>query len=82
MEKINIALLAGGWSGERDISIKSGEAVYNALDKKKYSVTRYDPRDDLASSIQHPETRNQHHHRITNKHLLQNLTHLLSLQPI
>ncbi|MBW2608742.1 MAG: D-alanine--D-alanine ligase [Deltaproteobacteria bacterium] len=51
MEKTNIAVLAGGWSGEREISIKSGEAVYNALDKEKYNVTRYDPRDDLASLI-------------------------------
>ena len=46
-KKIEIALLAGGWSGERDISIKSGESVYRALDKNKYNVTRYDPRDDL-----------------------------------
>jgi len=55
MEKINIALLAGGWSGEREISIQSGDAVYNALDKKKYNVTRYDPRDDLTSLIKEKE---------------------------
>lgn len=46
-KKIEIALLAGGWSGERDVSIKSGDTVYKALDKDRYNVTRYDPRDDL-----------------------------------
>ena len=50
-KKIEIALLAGGWSGERDISIKSGDAVYRALDKNRYNVTRYDPHDDLESLI-------------------------------
>jgi D-alanine-D-alanine ligase len=50
-KKIEIALLAGGWSGERDISIKSGDAVYRALDKNRYNVTRYDPRDDLEPLI-------------------------------
>ena len=47
MGRLRIALLSGGWSGEREISLKSGEAVYLALDKQKYDVTRYDPRDDL-----------------------------------
>ena len=51
MGKINLALLAGGWSGEREISLQSGEAVYRALDKRKYNVTRYDPRDDLVTLI-------------------------------
>ena len=50
-KKIEIALLTGGWSGERDVSIKSGDAVYKALDKDRYNVTRYDPRDDLESLI-------------------------------
>lgn len=47
MNKIRIALLAGGWSGERDVSLKSAEAVYNALDKSKYDVSVYDPQDSL-----------------------------------
>lgn len=51
MGKINLALLAGGWSGEREISLQSGDAVYRALDKRKYNVTRYDPRDDLVTLI-------------------------------
>ena len=55
MRKIGIALLAGGWSGEREISIKSGEAVYRSLDKSKYNVTLYDPRDDLELLIKDRE---------------------------
>jgi len=47
MTKINIAVISGGWSREKDISIKSGYAVYNALDKDKYNVTTYDPSRDL-----------------------------------
>lgn len=45
--KKNIALLAGGISSEREVSLKSGEQVYQALDKSKYSVRRYDPKSDL-----------------------------------
>ena len=52
MGKLRIGLLAGGWSGEREISLKSGEAVYKALDRDKYEVTRYDPREDLSALIE------------------------------
>jgi D-alanine-D-alanine ligase len=52
MDRIKIALLAGGWSGEREISLKSGRAVYQALDKGKYDVAMYDPRDDLQALIE------------------------------
>jgi D-alanine-D-alanine ligase len=45
--RIRIAVLAGGWSGEREVSLKSGKAVYDALNREKYRVTLYDPRDDL-----------------------------------
>jgi D-alanine-D-alanine ligase len=55
MGKINIALLAGGWSNEREISLKSVEYVYKALDKQKYNVTRYDPSDDLTDLIKKKE---------------------------
>ncbi len=51
MAELTIALLAGGWSGEREVSLNSGEAVYQALDQGKYKVTRYDPRDDLGRLI-------------------------------
>ena len=47
MQKIRLALLSGGNSSERDVSLKSGDQVYAALDKNKYDIRRYDPRDDL-----------------------------------
>ena len=49
--KIRIAVLAGGWSGEREVSLKSGKAVYAALNRERYDVTIYDPRDDLGVLI-------------------------------
>lgn len=47
MKKLRLALIAGGKSSEREVSLKSGEQVYQALDKSKYEIRRYDPRDDL-----------------------------------
>lgn len=49
--KNRIAVLAGGWSGERQVSLKSGKAVYEALNRERYGVTLYDPRDDLETLI-------------------------------
>jgi D-alanine-D-alanine ligase len=51
MQKITVALLSGGISSERDVSIKSGNEVYKALNKDKYEVIRYDPKTDLAKMI-------------------------------
>lgn len=47
MEKLTVALLSGGISSEREVSINSGNQVYDALDKDKYEVLRYDPKTDL-----------------------------------
>ncbi len=47
MKKINLALLSGGISSEREISLKSGDQVFDALDKEKYDIVRYDPKNDL-----------------------------------
>jgi len=47
MPKTKIALLLGGVSGERDVSLKTGEKIYEALDKNKYEIFKYDPRTDL-----------------------------------
>jgi len=47
MKKLTIALLAGGISSEREISLQSGDQVYEALDKKKFDIIRYDPKTDL-----------------------------------
>ena len=49
--KIKVAVLAGGWSGEREVSLKSGKGVYAALNRERYDVTIYDPRDDLGVLI-------------------------------
>ncbi|MBW2072488.1 MAG: ATP-grasp domain-containing protein, partial [Deltaproteobacteria bacterium] len=51
MAKLTVALLSGGRSAERQVSLKSGEQVYQALDKKKYEVRHYDPRDDLLQLV-------------------------------
>ncbi len=45
--KIRIAVLSGGWSKERSVSINSGKAVLGALDKGKYEIVSFDPKDDL-----------------------------------
>ncbi len=51
MKKIRLALLSGGNSSEREVSLKSGDQVYAALDKTKYDIRRYDPRSDLGLLI-------------------------------
>lgn len=51
MNKINVALLSGGISSEREVSIKGGDQVLDALDKAKYNITRYDPKYDLAKLV-------------------------------
>ncbi len=45
--RVHIALLAGGNSGEREVSLKGAATVAAALDKEKFQVTRYDPCTDL-----------------------------------
>jgi D-alanine-D-alanine ligase len=47
MGKMRLALIAGGKSSEREVSLKSGAQVYQALDKSKYDIRRYDPLTDL-----------------------------------
>jgi len=51
MQKIRLALLSGGNSSEREVSLKSGDQVYAALDKSKYDIRRYDPRSDLPQLV-------------------------------
>ncbi|MBI5558618.1 MAG: D-alanine--D-alanine ligase [Deltaproteobacteria bacterium] len=47
-KKLRVALLAGGKSGEREVSLAGAQGVLAALDKEKYDVFRYDPAVDLA----------------------------------
>jgi len=51
MGKLTVALLSGGISSEREVSINSGNQVYEALDKDKYNVIRYDPKDDIPKLV-------------------------------
>jgi D-alanine-D-alanine ligase len=46
-KKLTVALLSGGISSEREVSLNSGRQVYEALDKDKYDILRYDPKTDL-----------------------------------
>jgi D-alanine-D-alanine ligase len=47
-QKLHIALVAGGTSGERQVSLNGAAGVEKALNPEKYLVRRYDPATDLA----------------------------------
>lgn len=47
-KKIRLALVAGGKSGEREVSLAGAKEVEKALNHEKYAVQRYDPATDLA----------------------------------
>jgi len=47
MKRIRVGIIAGGWSSEREISLKSGKAVYDALDRRKYEPVLWDIKQDL-----------------------------------
>ena len=51
MKKKTVALLSGGISSEREVSLNSGNQVFDALDKEKYRVVRYDPQTDIPQLI-------------------------------
>ena len=51
MKKLHIALLSGGRSTEREISLQSGQQVLEALDTSKYTVTQYDPQKDIPKIV-------------------------------
>jgi len=51
MAKMRLALIAGGKSSEREVSLKSGAQVFAALDQSKYDIRRYDPLTDLARLV-------------------------------
>lgn len=50
-KKIIVAVLAGGNSAERPVSLESGKAVASALRKKGFEVWRFDPAKNLDSFI-------------------------------
>ncbi len=48
MNRLRLALIAGGRSGEREVSLAGAREVEQALDPARYEVRRYDPATDLA----------------------------------
>jgi D-alanine-D-alanine ligase len=51
LRKKTIGVLMGGKSAEREVSLKSGMAVYQALRAKKYKVAAIDAADDVCSQL-------------------------------
>jgi len=51
LRKKKTAVLLGGKSSEREVSLKSGTAVYNALKARKYNVVAIDAGDDLCAAL-------------------------------
>ena len=47
----HVAVLMGGWSNERDVSLMSGEGVANALESRGHRVTRIDMGRDVALQL-------------------------------
>jgi D-alanine-D-alanine ligase len=50
-KKMNVALIAGGTSSERDVSLSGAIAVEKALDRNKFNVRRYDSAVDLGKIV-------------------------------
>lgn len=48
---LHIAVLMGGWSAEREVSLTSGRAVVKALEGKGYKVTAIDVTPHLAAAL-------------------------------
>ncbi len=50
-KKLRVALLAGGKSGEREVSLNGAKGVEQALDHAKFEIKKYDPATDLAALV-------------------------------
>ena len=55
MRKIRVAVVAGGWSSEREVSLSSGRTVVDHLPRDKYVVIFYDPLTELDTLIRDKE---------------------------
>lgn len=51
-KEIKICILGGGWSNEREISLKSSSDVYSCLKRNKHNVVYYDMSCDSASELE------------------------------
>jgi D-alanine-D-alanine ligase len=47
----HVAVLMGGWSAERDVSLRSGKACADALGRRGYKVTPIDVGRDIAAAL-------------------------------
>lgn len=47
----HVAVLMGGWSAEREVSLRSGRACADALDRQGYRVSRVDVGRDIATVL-------------------------------
>ena len=48
----HVAVLMGGWSAEREVSLRSGKACADALERKGYRITKIDVGRDIATVLQ------------------------------
>jgi D-alanine-D-alanine ligase len=48
----HVAVLMGGWSAEREVSLRSGKACADALERQGYRVSRIDVGRDIATVLQ------------------------------
>lgn len=51
VDKLHVAVLMGGWSAEREVSLSSGAGVADALESLGHRVTRIDMGRDLAEKL-------------------------------
>ena len=51
LPKLHVAVLMGGWSNERPVSLMSGEGVAKALESRGHRVTRIDMGRDVAQRL-------------------------------
>jgi D-alanine-D-alanine ligase len=51
-KNISVAVLMGGWNSEREVSLRSGEAAYEALIKLGYKAVKIDFSRDVFNQIQ------------------------------
>src|SRR5919107_2920104 len=54
MHKVHVAVLMGGWSAEREVSLTSGAGVADALESLGHRVTRIDMGRDVAERLREP----------------------------
>src|SRR6201747_590277 len=51
MDSLHLAVLMGGWSAERDVSLVTGNGVADALESRGHRVTRIDMDRNVAATL-------------------------------